>query len=107
MPDVSEAGFYYLSWIGTRPGRVLVPANLTSAAESDLSARELQISGAASAQKPGDLQDAHTTWTWLLAALALLLVAADAWWLTRKPKPRKVTRGDPVRPLRPQREEAA
>ncbi len=87
VPEVGRAGFYFASWGTTRKGSVLVPANLTSEAESDLSVREVAKPQAALQRKSADdVADAFTDWTWLLAAIALLLVVLDAWWLTRKPK---------------------
>ncbi len=87
VPEVVRAGFYFASWKGAHPGSTLVAANLTSDAESDLSPRELgsaqQKVAVTSATK---VADARNDWTWLLAAIALLLLAADAWWLTRRPR---------------------
>jgi hypothetical protein len=39
-----------------------------------------------------------TDWSWLLAALALLLIAIDVWWVTRKA--RRPALGLPQRPER-------
>jgi hypothetical protein len=87
VPEVSRAGFYFVSWKGERPGSVLVAANLTSEVESDVSPRRLATaSGTVRVADAAQVADAHTEWTWLLAALALLFIAFDAWWLTRKPR---------------------
>jgi hypothetical protein len=87
VPEVARAGFYFLSWKGPRPGSLLVAANLTSEAESDLRPRALDdMPAQISVSSAAEVADAHTEWGWLLAALALLLIAADAWWITRKPR---------------------
>jgi hypothetical protein len=102
VPELSRAGFYYLSWQGAQPGSALVTANLTSERESDVTPRALALAGggvraAASAELPAALSD----WSWLLAALALGLIMLDAWWLTRVRRVPKGLRGG--RPLAPDR----
>jgi hypothetical protein len=87
VPEVAQAGFYYVTWKGERPGSVLVAANLTSEAESNIAPRELpKTSGSLRTSAAAELADSHTEWAWLLAALALALIAFDAWWLTRRPR---------------------
>lgn len=87
VPEVARAGFYFVSWKGERPGSVLVAANLTSEAESDLSPKPLAKSGApVRISDAAAVADSHTDWAWVLAALALALIAFDAWWLTRRPR---------------------
>lgn len=92
VPEVQKSGFYFVSWKGIRPGSVLISANLTSETESDIRPKELTENRAnvrvADAKK---MADAHTEWGWLLAALALLFIGLDAWWLTRKPTARTLT----------------
>jgi hypothetical protein len=86
VPEVGRAGFYHLSWQGARPGSVLVAANLTSESESDINPRDLQKAGQpliVTAAK--EMDDAFQDYTWILGALALLLVLLDVFWLTRKP----------------------
>jgi hypothetical protein len=106
VPEVARAGFYFLSWKGPRPGSLLVAANLTSEAESDIRAKDLATGGApVKVSSAAEVADAHTEWGWLLAGLALLFIAFDAWWLTKKPrlatlgvaKPRLPDRVDPRR----------
>jgi hypothetical protein len=101
-PGPEHAGFYYASWKGQRPGSTLVPVNLTSAAESDLTPRELVLppGNTATVRHPSDLADAVSDWSWLLAGLALLLATADVFWVTRRARVRPVTPGTPLRPLR-------
>jgi hypothetical protein len=86
LPDVARAGFYTVTWQGPQAGATLVPANLTSTAESDLTPRPLptaegKVTVTAVAQ-PG----AHHEHTWLLALLALGLVVFDVWHFTRDPR---------------------
>ncbi len=87
VPDVSKVGFYTLSWQGPQAGSLVVPVNLTSAAESDLASKPLEKSGsqitvtAASAEP-----QAHNEWTWVLALMALAFVVVDVWYLTRAPR---------------------
>ncbi|MEZ4232489.1 MAG: VWA domain-containing protein [Polyangiaceae bacterium] len=110
VPEVARAGFYHASWTQGRPGSVLAVANLTSRAESDTRPRELpKLAGGGELKGAQRATEAFTTWTWLLALLALALLGFDAWWLTRKPKarapatPHAPRRRDLDRPLTPQR----
>jgi hypothetical protein len=101
VPEVSRAGFYFLSWKGARPGSLLVAANLTSETESNLAPRELAKPGApVKVSTAAEVADAYTEWGFLLAALALLFIAADAWWLTRKPRAAPLAAGKPRLPER-------
>lgn len=86
LPDTPHVGFYRLNWQGAQAGTTLVPANLTSAAESDLAVKALSfqnenIKVTSAAAEP----DAHNEWTWVLALLALGFVLADIWYFTRRP----------------------
>ena len=69
-PRSPRVGFYHLTWQGPQAGTIVVPANLTSEAESDLTAEAARKSEPArstvtsAAQQP----DAHVEWT--LAARA-------------------------------------
>ncbi|MCA9593149.1 MAG: VWA domain-containing protein [Myxococcales bacterium] len=100
VPEVARAGFYFVSWQGARPGSVLVPANLTSDLESDVREKELaKDDGPVHVAAAADVADAYTDWTWLLAALALLFVVFDVWWLTRKPLVRAPSAADTRPPL--------
>lgn len=98
VSDTQRAGHYTVSWEGAQAGQVLVPVSLASERESDLRPRELQIGqqGAAVAQA-AQLADAHTDWSFLVAALALLFVVLDVAWLTRTPRAaRRPGRGSPA-----------
>ncbi len=102
VPEARRAGFYFASWEGTRPGSVLVAANLVSAAESDIRERTIEQGNAkVSVSAASDVADAFTDWAWLLALLALAFVVADAIWLTRKPWVRAPAVVEP--PKRPER----
>jgi hypothetical protein len=108
VPEVARAGFYFLSWKGPRPGSLLIAANLTSEAESDLRPRGLAETPAkVTVASAAEVADAHTEWGWLLAAIALLLIAADAWWITRKPRAHALGVQRPRLPDRPRMGSAA
>jgi hypothetical protein len=93
-PAVDRAGFYFVTYPG---GSTLIPVNLTSAVESDLGVRSLRAPGS-SQSTSSKIPDAVSSWSWLLAALALLLLTADVYFLTRKP--RASSFASPIRPER-------
>ncbi|MEP7049733.1 MAG: VWA domain-containing protein [Pseudomonadota bacterium] len=107
IPSLAHAGFYYAAYRGKTRGSALFSANLTSERESDLRPRELANpnsgSRAVASRSERELSDAVLDWSWLLAAVALALIAVDVWWVTRRP--RSVSIGLPLRPER--RSEAA
>jgi len=105
VPTLAHAGFYFATYQGKTRGSALFSANLTSERESDLRAHELPQAqgGPVSERGSRELADAVSDWSWLLAAVALGLLAVDVWWVTRKPKQSAL--GLPVRPDR--RTEAA
>lgn len=87
IPDTPSVGFYHLTWAGPQAGATLVPANLTSAAESDLSPKPLKAEGSkVSITSAGAEPDAHNEWAWVLALIALGLIVTDVWYLTRAPR---------------------
>ena len=88
VPSLVRAGFYFASYAGKRPGSALFAANLSSERESDLRPHELltRKGTALPARTAAELSTAVTDWSWLLAALALSLIALDVWWVTRKPR---------------------
>jgi uncharacterized membrane protein len=99
VADTSRAGFYRVTWAGPRPGSALVPVNLTSAAESDLSrslaalpdvpaGAQVPVSSAAALADP----DAHHEHAWLLALVALAFVLGDVAWLGRSRDPAALVR---------------
>ncbi len=100
IPSLTQAGFYFATYQGKARGSALFSANLTSERESDLRARALPlVQGKPIAVRGSrELADAVSDWSWLLAALALGLLALDVWWITRRPK--SVALGLPLRPDR-------
>jgi len=106
LPDVAHVGFYQIAWQGPQAGSMLVPANLTSVAESDLTPRPIASDGEQlSVVRSGAQPDAHTEWTWLLALLGLGLVVFDVWYLTRDNRARSKVAAPP-RPRVPERKAA-
>ena len=100
VPNLAKAGFYFANYAGKNPGSALFAANLTSERESDLRPQELPTRQGQPlpARTAKQLASAVTDWSWLLAALALLLIAIDVWWVTRKA--RRPALGLPQRPER-------
>ncbi|AGP33623.1 VWA domain-containing protein [Sorangium cellulosum] len=89
VAETPRAGLYRLAWQGPQAGSVVVPANLTSVAESDLAPRPILAEGGgevAVSSAAGE-PDAHTEWTWLVALAALAFVVVDVWYFTRVPRP--------------------
>jgi hypothetical protein len=100
IPSLAQAGFYFAVFQGKTKGSALFSANLTSERESDLRPRALPLSQGKPVTVRGsrELADAVSDWSWLLAALALGLVALDVWWVTRRA--RVAVLGLPLRPER-------
>ena len=100
VPNLARAGFYFASYAGKSPGSALFAANLTSERESDLRPHELLAKQGQPlpARTAAELESAVTDWSWLLAAVSLLLIALDVWWVTRQP--RRPALGLPRRPDR-------
>lgn len=92
ISDPARVGFYRVSWRGPQAGSTLVPVNLTSAAESDLTPRPLAVDAARVTVSAAAPPDAHDEWAWALALLALALVVLDVWYLTRGPRDAAITR---------------
>lgn len=88
VPALPRAGFYFASFSGKVKGSALFAANLTSERESDLRPKALPLAEGkpVTARSAAQLADAVVDWSWLLAALALALLAVDVWWVTRAPK---------------------
>jgi hypothetical protein len=102
IPSLAHAGFYYAAYRGRTRGSALFSANLTSERESDLRPRAVPGVGTAgttvAARTERELSNAVLDWSWLLAAVALGLIALDVWWVTRRP--RVANLGLPLRPER-------
>jgi hypothetical protein len=105
VPDIAHVGFYQLAWQGPQGGSTIVPANLTSVAESDLSPRPIKADGEkVTVESAGTQPDAHNEWTWVFALIALGLIVFDVWYLTRDPRSRSPVAGPAVaRPRLPDR----
>jgi len=88
VPNLRRAGFYFASYGGKTPGSALFAANLTSERESDLRPHELPTrqGNPLPARSAAELSSAVTDWSWPLAAVSLLLIALDVWWVTRTPR---------------------
>lgn len=83
-PGPERAGFYFATYAGAHPGSMLIPVNLTSAAESDLRRAAGEPTTAAAPKRASAVADSTTDWAWLLAAVALLAAALDVLWVTRR-----------------------
>jgi hypothetical protein len=108
VPNVASVGFYQLAWQGPQAGSMIVPANLTSVAESDLTPRPIKADGdKITLQSAAAEPDAHNEWTWLLALLSLGLIVFDVWYVTRDPRARRPVASPAVaRPRLPERKSA-
>src|SRR5262249_29811803 len=105
VPDIQRVGFYHLAWQGPQAGSAVVPANLTSEAESDLTPKDLSAdvaeSGKVRVESANARPDAHNEWTWVLALAALAWIVFDIWYVTRDAKPTPLPEVTPPPP--PQR----
>jgi len=108
IPEIARTGFYQVSWKGPQAGAMVVPANLTSTAESDLVARKLEVEGdKVTVTSAGAEPDAYREWTWMLALVALAFIVFDVWYLTRDPRARSpVAAPADARPRIPERRPA-
>lgn len=103
VPDVTKVGFYSLSWQGPQAGTLVVPVNLTSAAESDLTPKAIEkIDSTVQVTAAGSEPEAHNEWTWVLALVALAFVVLDVWYFTRAPRVRPIG-AIPLSPKLPER----
>jgi hypothetical protein len=93
LPALGRAGLYHVRWTEPHVGGIVVAANLTSAAESDVRPMPLEIDGTASATpvRPdtGMGLGARDSWVRWLAALAAAALALDLVWITRQPRRRE------------------
>lgn len=98
VPEVARVGLYRLSWGEPRPGSLLVPVNLVSAAESDLRKQPREVADpTVKVSAAGTVVESHREWNWVLALLALALIALDVWYLTRRPKRIRLAAADKPR----------
>ncbi len=102
VPETSKVGLYKFSWQGPEAGSLVVPANLTSAPESNVTTTMTKgdpaANGGVEVRAAGAEPDAHNEWTWVLALLALGFVLADVWYVTRKPR---MTSAEPATTRKP------
>jgi hypothetical protein len=84
LPTVDRAGVYHARWTAPRHGSAVIIANLTSEKESDVRPRKVVVDANAGTLTTARVADAHHEWGMWLGLLALLLIAFDIFWLTRK-----------------------
>lgn len=110
VPETSKVGLYKFAWTGPEAGSLIVPANLTSALESNVTAAITTAgpvqSGNVEVRAAADEPDAHNEWTWVLALCALGFVLADVWYVTRRPRQANVEPSMPRKPPAPERRAA-
>jgi len=107
VPGTSRAGIYHASWGGSSTGSVAFAVNLTSEKESDVRHRKTDVSSSGTGVTAVSDVRSHTDWSWLFACLALSMVIADVFFVTRKPRSRAVSLGSgSVQPRRPERSAA-
>ena len=93
VPDTSRAGLYRVTYGGQAGATLVVPVNLASEAESDLSRTlEPRTSTALTVRARGDHPVAHREHTYLLALLALFALLAEVAHLTRVTRSKKRSR---------------
>ncbi len=90
LPPLWRAGLYHVRWNEPHVGSAVVPANLTSAAESDIAPRPIKIDGAVggTSETAAHAIAVHTEWLGWLAAIAAIALVLDVWWVTRQPRTR-------------------
>lgn len=90
LPPLWHAGLYHVRWNEPHVGAIVVPANLTSAAESDIAPRPIQVDGSSggTSETAAHAIAVHTEWLGWLAAIAALALVLDVWWVTRQPRSR-------------------
>jgi hypothetical protein len=104
LPEAARAGFYRVSWQGPEAGSVLVPANLTSARESDLGSGPIPAAEGKVTIAAGGPPEAHREHAFLFALIALGLIVFDVLWLTRSLRATPVA--TPARPRLSERKHA-
>jgi len=107
VADTPQIGLYRLSWQGPQAGSVVVPVNLTSAAESDLTPRPIEVGGEVAVSAAGAEPEGHTEWSWVLALAAFAFVIFDVWYFTRAPRVRSPVAGPAAAPRMPERRAAS
>lgn len=103
VADTPRVGLYRLAWQGPQAGSIVVPVNLVSPAESDLTPRPLETGGEVAVSAAGAEPEGHTEWTWVLALVALAFILFDVWYFTRAPRVRSPVAGPAPSPRAPPR----
>ncbi len=92
VPNVARAGLYRFEWSGPAAGTLVVPVNLASEAESNLSKRtDLSAAPNVTARAASELPQRHRDLGFVAAALALALLLAEIWHHTKKPRAPKTS----------------
>jgi hypothetical protein len=101
VPEVQRLGLYRVSFTEPVSGSVLVPVNLTSAAESNLSEKAtLTGEGEVQVTEAGAVPESHQSFDWVLALVALAFIVLDVWYLTRRPRRASLASKRPLMPAR-------
>jgi hypothetical protein len=110
VPETSRVGLYKFTWTGPEAGSMVVPTNLTSAPESNVTTVITAAGPADTAgleiRAAGAEPDAHNEWTWVLALCALGFVLVDVWYVTRRPRQASLEPAVPRKPPAPERRAA-
>lgn len=99
IPARARVGFTHVSWQGAHPGSTLFAASLFSEAESRITPKKLPFSPPESG--PARAVARATNLDFLLALLALVLIALDLLVTTRRPRPVRYKDSRPLSPERP------
>jgi len=107
VPETTRVGLYKFTWNGPEAGAMVVPVNLTSVPESNVTTVISQAGPKAEngveIRAAGAEPDAHNEWTWVLALIALGFVVADVWYVTRRPRQTSLEPAAPRKPPAPER----
>ncbi len=97
VPDVQQVGLYLLSWSAPQAGAFITAVNLASAAESDLTRTPKHTASASLKLSHAErAMTNHREHSWLLAILALIFIVFDVWYLTRRPRKKRLTEAAPA-----------
>lgn len=110
VPETTRVGLYKFTWNGPEAGAMVVPVNLTSVLESNvttvISQAGPKVENGVEIRAAGAEPDAHNEWTWVLALLALGFVVVDVWYVTRRPRQTSLEPAVPRKPPAPERRAA-
>jgi hypothetical protein len=86
-PATGRTGLYRVKYGGPRPGVEVVPVNLSSAAESDLSQRtEVAATDGVRMTTADEPPVRYRDLAWILALAALAVLLFEVWHFTRRPR---------------------